>query len=287
MTPSLLLDSGRIGSRLIQFWARRFNRREDEFDSLRAYNDYLNDVEDISYNLIYDIDVAATRAKLESYERSNQEAIRENRELERMGANEEKARQAADVAQARKMRIAALKEDEEERRERVAARQDVIKQLAEGDGDAITLALEGERALLDRAHTRQPLPSSTALNETANGSSLFSIRGLKKRVKAEPEKPYDPFAGLLPDANLFAAALPAELNVWDDFLGKVRKDEFYTAGGYDVREFYSRMLCDAYSGIGVFVSEEMAQKDHEAVSEVATAGAAIASTADTTMLDVS
>jgi CDK-activating kinase assembly factor MAT1 len=203
-----------------------------------------------------------------------------------MGANEEKARQAADVDRARKMRLAALKEDEEERRERVAARQDVIKQLAEGDGDAINLALEGERALLNRTQTRKTLPTSTALNESANGSSIFSIRGLKKRVKAEPEKPYDPFAGMLPDAKLFSTALPTKLNIWEDFLGKVRKDEFYTAGGYDVREFYARMLCDAYSGVGVFISEEMAQKDHDAVSEVATAGAAIASTTDTAMLDI-
>jgi CDK-activating kinase assembly factor MAT1 len=264
--------------------AKVFNRRQDEFDTLRDYNDYLDDVEVITFNLVNNIDVEESRAKLEAYEKSNQDAIKENRELERMGAREEQARQAADKSRAQQMRLAAMEEDEEERREKVAARQDVINQLATGDGNAIKLAMDGERALLQKAHNRKTLPTSTALGETSNGSSIFSIKGLKKRVKAEPEKPYDPFGGMA-DVKEFVT-LPTEPNIWDKYLGKVRKEDVYTAGGYDVREFYARTLSEAFSGLGVFISEEMAQKDHDAASEIATAGAALASQSDAVMTDV-
>lgn len=52
-----------------------YNKRQDDFPSLRAYNDYLEDVEDIIFNLIEGVDVAATEEKLMKYQDENAEAI--------------------------------------------------------------------------------------------------------------------------------------------------------------------------------------------------------------------
>eukprot|EP01027_Heterolobosea_sp_BB2_P015805 GEZU01022590.1.p3 GENE.GEZU01022590.1~~GEZU01022590.1.p3 ORF type:complete len:119 (+),score=23.51 GEZU01022590.1:638-994(+) len=55
-----------------------FNKRPEEFESLRAYNDYLEEIEDIIYNLVNDLDVIATNAKIEMYRKQNRENIAMN-----------------------------------------------------------------------------------------------------------------------------------------------------------------------------------------------------------------
>ncbi|XP_059635964.1 uncharacterized protein LOC132278172 [Cornus florida] len=52
-----------------------FNKREDDFPSLREYNDYLEEVEDMTFNLIEGIDVPAIDAKIEHYKKENAEQI--------------------------------------------------------------------------------------------------------------------------------------------------------------------------------------------------------------------
>lgn len=56
-----------------------FCKREEEFASLRAYNDYLEEVEEIIYNLTHEINVEATKRKIEQYKRENSESISRNR----------------------------------------------------------------------------------------------------------------------------------------------------------------------------------------------------------------
>ncbi|KAF3452919.1 hypothetical protein FNV43_RR03352 [Rhamnella rubrinervis] len=52
-----------------------FNKREDDFPSLREYNDYLEEVEDMTFNLIEGIDVPAIEAKIARYQEENAEQI--------------------------------------------------------------------------------------------------------------------------------------------------------------------------------------------------------------------
>ncbi|KAL1317199.1 hypothetical protein HN51_069304 [Arachis hypogaea] len=59
--------------------ANIFNKREDDFPSLREYNDYLEEVEDMTFNLIEGIDVAAIEARIAKYQEENTEQIMINR----------------------------------------------------------------------------------------------------------------------------------------------------------------------------------------------------------------
>ncbi|XP_074596139.1 CDK-activating kinase assembly factor [Brevipalpus obovatus] len=56
-----------------------FNKKEDDFASLAEYNDYLEFIETIVYNLTYDIDVEETKRKIEQYKKENSETIVKNR----------------------------------------------------------------------------------------------------------------------------------------------------------------------------------------------------------------
>ncbi|GJP59446.1 hypothetical protein CLOP_g12241 [Closterium sp. NIES-67] len=52
-----------------------YNKLQDDFPSLREYNDYLEQVEDIVFRLVEGIDVAATEAEVRTYEASNRDGI--------------------------------------------------------------------------------------------------------------------------------------------------------------------------------------------------------------------
>lgn len=56
-----------------------FNKREEDFDTLREYNDYLEEVENIIYNLCNDIDIVQTNQKIEQFKRENREVIARNK----------------------------------------------------------------------------------------------------------------------------------------------------------------------------------------------------------------
>ena len=57
-----------------------FNKREEDFNSfsdpLRAYNDYLEELEVTVFNLVHKVDVENTKRKIEKYQKENQQQIR-------------------------------------------------------------------------------------------------------------------------------------------------------------------------------------------------------------------
>uniref|UniRef100_A0AAX7TRK8 Cdk-activating kinase assembly factor MAT1 centre domain-containing protein n=1 Tax=Astatotilapia calliptera TaxID=8154 RepID=A0AAX7TRK8_ASTCA len=56
-----------------------YNKRDFDFPSLREYNDYLEQVEDIVYNLTNNVDVENTKLRMEQYQRENRDVIQRNK----------------------------------------------------------------------------------------------------------------------------------------------------------------------------------------------------------------
>ncbi|PAN25569.1 hypothetical protein PAHAL_4G311000 [Panicum hallii] len=52
-----------------------FNKTQEHFPTLKDYNDYLEEVEDMTFNLIEGIDVEAIEAKIARYQKENAEQI--------------------------------------------------------------------------------------------------------------------------------------------------------------------------------------------------------------------
>ncbi|CAH1277144.1 MNAT1 [Branchiostoma lanceolatum] len=70
--PSMVLMVNTCGHTL-------YNRQEEEFSGLREYNDYLEEVETIIFNLSNNVDVELTKKKVEEYQKSNKSNIQRNR----------------------------------------------------------------------------------------------------------------------------------------------------------------------------------------------------------------
>ncbi|KAH9524439.1 CDK-activating kinase assembly factor MAT1 [Bulinus truncatus] len=57
---------------------RDFNKKEEDFSSLQEYNDYLEMIETIVFNLTNHQDVEATKKMIDQYKKENKEQIRKN-----------------------------------------------------------------------------------------------------------------------------------------------------------------------------------------------------------------
>jgi CDK-activating kinase assembly factor MAT1 len=114
----------------------------------------------------------------------------------------------------------------------------------------------------------------------------FTFRGLKKYVPPAPEKLIDPFGGWRIEPKYYV--LQDDYDV--EWLTKSKEDPQHYIGGYDMQEFYSRALCEAFSGFGVFIDEELDARENgvsgNAVVGTQNAVAAAAGGKDVNMDDV-
>lgn len=112
-------------------------------------------------------------------------------------------------------------------------------------------ALRGEGRKL--ALNKEALLSSGAID------SEVLIKGLKKVSIPEPEKPYNPFGDgpefRRRDYYVLKDHYPSQ------WLEEARTNTAMAAGGFDIKEYYSRTLFEAFAGLGCFIDEESATRD--------------------------
>ena len=250
--------------------AEAFSMQESDFETLLAYNNYLEEMEVITFNLLGNIDIAATERKLAAY--AAQTATKQNPGK----SNGIQPAQAAAREQARLNRDAARREDQSSRDERDEAHHEAISTLAnskKGDTETQKVVLKkstARRTAAEKARDKQRQQelqqSKTPDNET------FRIEGLKQVALPEPEKPFDPFGGL--DTTPSYYTLQAGYD--HPWLDGARTDPKITAGGYDVREYYHRVLTEAFAGLGCFIADEVGERESSGDAMVATEGAALA-----------
>ncbi|MCJ1281907.1 TFIIH/NER complex subunit [Xylographa opegraphella] len=269
-----------------------FNRREDEFTSLRAYNDYLEFKEDITFNLIERVDVAATEAKLAAYSAENSASIGKNAVLAIQEHSSLEEWEAAQREISRLSREAARKEEEDQKQAREAGRREFTQLVAAGKAGPEDFLRQSQKVVLKKSTARRSAVEKARLQQqglehkmglskdpfdTGNGNSAadpsFMIRGLKAPVVVEEQKPYDPFGGMSMDTLYYSLQTYSE-HPW---LENARNDPVITAGGYDVQEYYARAMLEGNAGLCCFIADEKATSrglgDEKAVS---TAGAAVA-----------
>lgn len=108
---------------------RDFNKKEEDFPSLKEYNDYLEEIEIIIYNLVNDIDIINTNKKIEQYKKDNKEQIQKNKG--RLGRDEYELEELLElekqVNEARKQEI--LMEEAEAKKKRIQRKEALIDEL--------------------------------------------------------------------------------------------------------------------------------------------------------------
>lgn len=236
----------------------------------------MEEVETLTFNLLNGVEVSATENKLAEYAAQNAAVISHNATLEYQESANLEARQAAEREEARLRREAARREEEDERRAREEGRKEVIEQLTHGNKNAVEVVKESKRVELlkrRRAAQQAKLPATASGGGPSTKPSPFIIKGLKSATAPSPEKPYDPFGGLTDKRSYYVLQDHYE-HPW---LDQARTDPHITTGGYSVKEYCARAMFEAFSGLGVFIEEEVAgRKDPSEVAGGSSAADAVA-----------
>ncbi|KAI1334205.1 CDK-activating kinase assembly factor MAT1-domain-containing protein [Xylariaceae sp. FL0016] len=274
--------------------AAAYNNVEEDFETLRDWNNYLQDVEDLTFDLISggDAERAAAEQKLLAREQTFKDEIERNRRRGRDQDKARKEREAAEQQAARERRAEEAREEARAREAEAAVNREVMDALARGDkgsAEEITRRIVSQNrarvAAISGAHFPSLLDSETG--PLTAKTNMLSIRGLKQRpaMSADDEdasKPYDPFAGL----SLKPARYDAERNESlypNTWLQDARAREDHRVPGYSVQEYVSRALFDAFAGLGVSIEDDKA----DAARAIGTVGAeAAAATGKTGVEDV-
>ncbi|KAH9892144.1 CDK-activating kinase assembly factor MAT1-domain-containing protein [Xylariomycetidae sp. FL2044] len=247
-----------------------FNRAEDDFETLRDYNDYLQTVEDLTADLISGGDEERKRAEgqLLAYEQQHRADIEKNRTRGRDAETRRRRRDAAEAEAAQARRVEERREEERARAEEATTNAEVMEALARGESGS---AAEIQARILARKRARVAEIAGSHFPSLLDGPSvnnMLSIRGLRDKTKDNlhdaDQGPYDPFAGLdlapsrytlHPDDGGDGYGVRGYENPW---LEKAHTLDDHRVPGYSPREYIARALFDCFAGLGVSVADEKA-----------------------------
>ncbi|KAG5645889.1 hypothetical protein DXG03_005036 [Asterophora parasitica] len=220
----------------------RFNKRCEDFADLRSYNDYLEEVEDITFNLIYEIDIAKTEARIQAYRAENAALIELNIQREEAYAQALKE-QEENERHEREMRATELRrEEEEEREEREKGRREIIDKLETSDKNAAKVVAKSRANALKRSTARSA--STTILQSNAK-----LLRSRAAQSTAVPDEPHVPLQDVW---YAYEDKYAMRSGGYHDFMSEaVRKDRegIMRGGGYRVEEAWERALLGAVAAL--------------------------------------
>ena len=85
----------------------------------------------------------------------------------------------------------------------------------------------------------------------------LTIRGLKKKEAPVKEEPYDPFGGMKLEPTRYVL----QDHYDHEWLDKTTSGLQHTVGGWDVHDYYARTMFEAFSGLGIFIEDEVADRE--------------------------
>ncbi|PCH38290.1 CDK-activating kinase assembly factor [Wolfiporia cocos MD-104 SS10] len=221
--------------------AKEFNKRREDFPDLRSYNDYLEEVEDITFNLINEINIPETEARIAAYRQENAALIELNIQREEQYNRYLKEQEEAE-RQERELRALELRRaEEEEREEREKERREIIDKLETSDKDAVKLIARSRAEALRRASARSS-------SHGFQGSSRLRTRTAQTTVV--PDVPHVP---LQDDWYAYEDMYVISDSYDDPASEAVRRDRegIMRAGGYRVEEAWERALRSAVAGLEI------------------------------------
>ncbi|KAF9452837.1 CDK-activating kinase assembly factor [Macrolepiota fuliginosa MF-IS2] len=215
--------------------AKEFNKRRDDFPDLRSYNDYLEEVEDITFNLINEINVPETEARINRYRAENAILIELNIQREEAYAQQLREQEDAERRE-REFRAQELRrEEEEEREEREKGKREIIDKLETSSKDAAKVVAKSRAIALKRTQAR-----FASASQLTSSSKL-----LRSRAAQSTNIPDVPHVPLQDNYYAYEDRFVMRPGGYNDFLSEaVRKDRegIMRGGGYMVEEAWERAL---------------------------------------------
>lgn len=226
--------------------AKEFNKRREDFPDLRSYNDYLQEVEDITFNLINDIDIPETQARIAAYRKENAAFIELNQQREEAYAQALKEQEEAERRE-RQLRAEELRRAEEEERDaREGERRALIDNLENSDADAARLVAQARAEALKRAAARTAAAQQAVFAQQQEAMRLRAAQN----AAVVPDQPHVPLSDTY---YAYEDMYALRSSYFDPASDAVRRDKegIMRAGGYRVEEAWERALRYAVAGLDI------------------------------------
>jgi len=216
-----------------------FNKQEEDFDSLREYNDYLEMVEDIIFNLSNNLDTLETNKKIQQYKDENRTAIIKNRSKMSKDSLELMDILSMEEKQNNQVRLEIKMLEEAQRAAKVKNKEKLIDDLMFGDEDASKILAEHRETVAREERAKAKF--STGLDqETSSTATTTVITQDDMFVYSEPSvdmmgplpPQIDNLAGYL--VNIRAATAGERAGGYQESLGCYRALQEAMAGLYFV-----------------------------------------------------
>ncbi|TPX61668.1 hypothetical protein PhCBS80983_g01012 [Powellomyces hirtus] len=224
--------------------ARIYNKRLEDFkNNLKLYNDYLENVEEILFNLINEVDVKETEERIKKYETEHKELINAN--LQKQLIEERRVQGRLDREKREKVIRKETYEQAviEEAKVKKQAKDDIIKRLAEED----TLATD----VIAEAHARRPqAPDIDKLLEARlphNGDEAAADYMEYDEADATPFDPMDHTYEIVSYTTIrdfYSDPWQKHLRLDEEARGNAAR-----ASGYAPKFVYERAITSAFAGI--------------------------------------
>ncbi|KAH9030675.1 CDK-activating kinase assembly factor [Lactarius pseudohatsudake] len=243
--------------------AKEFNKRREDFPDLRSYNDYLQEVEDISKrrtsrglfrrpvnsSTLQPLTSSTTSTSLETqariaeYRKENAALTELNQQREEAYAHALKEQEDAERRE-RQLRAEEIRRAEEEEREaREGERRALIDNLEHSDADATRLVAQARSEALRRAAAR-----TAAAQQAVQQSSANLLRSRAAQSAVVPDQPHVP---LQDDYYAYEDLYSLRSSYFDPASDAVRRDKegIMRAGGYRIEEAWARAIRSAVADI--------------------------------------
>jgi len=195
----------------------------------------------LAFNLINDIDIPETEARIARYRAENAALIELNIQRDEAYAHQLKEQEDAERRE-RELRAQELRrEEEEEREEREKGKREIIDKLETSNKDAAKVIKQTRKNALKRSQAR------SASSQLMSNSQL-----LRSRAAQSTNIPDVPHVAIQDNYYVYADKFTMRVEGYHDFLSEaVRKDRegIMRGGGYKVEEAWERALRSAVAAL--------------------------------------
>ncbi|KTW26378.1 CDK-activating kinase assembly factor MAT1 [Pneumocystis carinii B80] len=218
------------------------NKRPEDFETLMEYNDYLEEVEDITFNLVNNIDVEETEAKLIAYEAINKKSIMANAQKAELEAqiiakNEDRLKKEKKISQEM-----IIKEKEAEHIEKEEYKQELIRELASSDKQASKVVEHSNALSLKRSTIRK---QRAAYEAKIAMEALPAFQNSCLNKDEEKLDVFSPMAGQNKENTLYVV----KESYNDSFLKPLLENKAIRGGGFNINDVYKRVLFEAFASL--------------------------------------
>ncbi|KAJ1983529.1 TFIIH/NER complex subunit [Dimargaris verticillata] len=225
--------------------AKFFNKRTEDFKSLRLYNDYLEEVEELTFNLINGVDVQETEERIQRFAQENRDLIASNaarQQREERMLNHRLKQERSDKEHQRQLYLQQLEEEEVVKRTQKNA---IINQLASSNQSASEIVARNaitlkKSSMAPSAARATPSSSGPTGDWMYNGAHLDDDEDMD--IDSEE---FDPLSSLYCDVGGFEL----KPEYYDPMASAIQNPQMATAGGYLTRFSHQRSLEAAFTGL--------------------------------------